>query len=124
MQCYLYSIGYTCLETTASTLQFFWFLICMDPGVQNEIIEEKQQKDKFNYEDIRDFKVDFLLFSIPVLSCNIKYWDACMKGKMRMFPAASDLSRYCRGSTSCTLQPLYSMIGEGMIRWLVLHNIL
>jgi len=54
-------------ETTASTLQFFWYLICMNPAVQNQIYEEIQQKEKFSYEDIRDFE----------------YWDACIKGKMR-----------------------------------------
>ena len=48
-------------ETTASTLQFFWYQICMNPAVQNQIYEEIQQKEKFNYEDIRDFKVDFSL---------------------------------------------------------------
>ena len=45
-------------ETTASTLQFFWYLICMNPSVQNQIYEEIQQREKFSYEDIRDFKVN------------------------------------------------------------------
>ena len=44
-------------ETTASTLQFFWYLICMNPSVQNQIYEEIQHREKFSYEDIRDFKV-------------------------------------------------------------------
>ena len=51
-------------ETTASTLQFFWYLICMNPAVQNQIYEEIQQKEKFSYEDIRDFKVDFSVLFI------------------------------------------------------------
>ena len=49
-------------ETTASTLQFFWYLICMNPAVQNQIYEEIQKKEKFSYEDIRDFKVKFVGF--------------------------------------------------------------
>ena len=51
-------------ETTASTLQFFWYLICMNPAVQSQIYEEIQQKEKFSYEDIRDFKVDFSVLFI------------------------------------------------------------
>ena len=51
-------------ETTAATLQFFWYLICMNPAVQNQIYEEIQQKEKFSYEDIRDFKVKSWGFSI------------------------------------------------------------
>ena len=59
-------------ETTAATLQFFWYLICMNPAVQNQIYEEIQQKEKFSYEDIRDFKVKFWgflnQFHIEILS--------------------------------------------------------
>ena len=47
-------------ETTASTLQFFWYLICMNPDVQDQIYEEIKLKENFNYEDIRDFKVIIL----------------------------------------------------------------
>ena len=53
-------------ETTASTLQFFWYLICMNPAVQNQIYEEIQQKEKFSYEDIRDFKVRRDISQIPI----------------------------------------------------------
>jgi len=76
-------------ETTASTLQFFWYLICMNPAVQDQIYEEIQNKEKFNYEDIRDFKL----------------LDACIKETMRMFPPAPILSRYCSEDTT---------IGEGI----------
>ena len=36
----------------------------MNPAVQNQIYEEIQQKEKFSYEDIRDFKVDFSVLFI------------------------------------------------------------
>ena len=36
----------------------------MNPSVQNQIYEEIQQKEKFNYEDIRDFKVNQFSFFI------------------------------------------------------------
>ena len=36
----------------------------MNPAVQNQIYEEIQQKEKFNYEDIRDFKVNHFGFFI------------------------------------------------------------
>ena len=51
-------------ETTASTLQFFWYLICMNPDVQDQIYEEIKLKENFNYEDIRDFK------GVPIVFLN------------------------------------------------------
>ena len=51
-------------ETTASTLQFFWYLICMNPDVQDQIYEEIKLKENFNYEDIRDFKVRSSILSL------------------------------------------------------------
>ena len=38
----------------------------MNPAVQNQIYEEIQQKEKFSYEDIRDFKVRRDISQIPI----------------------------------------------------------
>jgi len=71
-------------ETTASTLQFFWYYACMNPTIQDRIYSEIKQKGNFNYEDIRDFK----------------YLDACIKETMRIFPPAPVLTRYCSEDTT------------------------
>ena len=62
-------------ETTASTLQFFWYLICMNPAIQNQIYEEIQQKEKCSYEDIRDFKVNHFGFFIRrIFNLKFEIW--------------------------------------------------